>query len=683
MLTLKNAAEYYGLQTIVAKFSTDQLKDFPMPMILYWNQNHYVVLVKASENKFKIADPAKGIYTCDKREFESCWIGDDFESANRKGIGMLLEPNSDFVVTEKSMGTSLLDTLRLIGRYFFLYKGFFAQILVGLILGCVLQLSMPFLTQAIVDKGIKNSDINIVWLILIGETMIVIAQTITNFIRGWLVLHISMRVKISLVSDFLIKLFNLPMSFFDKKKIGDTLQRIGDHDRIQSFLTTQSLSFILAILSFIVFGSVLIYYNILVSLVFLGGSAIYLLWIGIFLKKRKIIDYELFGLFSKNQSRTYELISNVQEIKLHNCEDRQRWRWEDVQAEVFMVQMKSLRLQQTQESGSVLIKELKNLLITVVTASAVIKGSMSLGAMMAVQYIIGQMNSPLDQMMSFIYALQDVKISLERINEIHDRDNEEKSEKDFTEFDTENGSIKCNDIHFSYERFAKDKTIRGVTLKIPIGKVTAIVGESGSGKSTLIKLLLGYYPVDAGEILIGRSPIQNYSQKWWRKQCGAVMQNGVIFSDTIGRNIAIADEEIDREKLYYAAKLANILSFVEGLPLGFETIIGSDGSGLSEGQKQRILIARAIYKNPTIVFFDEATNSLDAENEKIIVENLKSFFQGRTVVIVAHRLSTVKSADNILVMEQGRIIEEGNHESLLRKKGKYYSLIKNQLELGK
>lgn len=563
------------------------------------------------------------------------------------------------------------------------YRRYFAQIILGLLLGSVLQLVLPFLTQSIVDVGIRNNDIGFIWLVLIGQLMLTFSRTAVDFIRRWLLLHISMRINISLVSDFFLKLLRLPMSFFDTKLMGDLLQRMNDHSRVNSFLTSQTLSVMFSLISFVVFGAVLFIYNSFIFLVFLAGSIIYGIWIALFMRRRKVLDYELFEQQDINSNKTYQFITSMQEIKLQDCEQRRRWEWEDVQADLFKVQMKSLKLTQTQEAGSIFINELKNIIITVLSATAVIHGDLTLGMMLAVQYIIGQLNSPVEQLMAFFYSLQDVKISLERINEIHLQNNEEDRGRDQkTEFDNGGKAISLRNVVFKYDPHSLRTTIDGVNIEIPEGKVTAIVGASGSGKTTLIKLMLGYYPVMDGHIYIGYSPLSKYSLKWWRRQCGVVMQDGVIFSESIARNIAVDDGEIDKERLMKAAEIANVKDFVMALPLRFDTIIGRDGVGLSQGQRQRILIARAVYKNPDFIFLDEATNSLDASNERAIVENLNRFYKGKTVVVVAHRLSTVRNADQIVVLDGGKVVETGTHESLTAKRGAYYNLVKNQLELG-
>ncbi|MDE6800530.1 MAG: ATP-binding cassette domain-containing protein, partial [Phocaeicola sp.] len=572
-------------------------------------------------------------------------------------------------------------SFRFLLSYILQYKKYFSIIFLGLLLSCILQLIMPFLTQSIVDIGISHKDIGFIWLILLGEFTIVLGRTATDFIRRWFLLHISMRINISLVSDFFIKLLKLPMSFFDTKLLGDLLQRIGDHSRVQSFLTNQVLSIMFSMLSFLVFGVVLFIYDKVIFGVFLLGSTIYGLWIALFLSRRKIIDYELFEQQSINQNKTYQFITSIQEIKLQDCEQRRRWEWEDTQADLFAVQMKSLKLQQTQEAGNIFINELKNVLITVLAATAVIDGHITLGAMLAIQYIVGQLNSPIEQLMNFIYSLQDVKISLERINEIHQLRNEESKNNQTKKFVGEK-AIRINGVNFKYNPHALKKTLDNITFEIHEGKVTAIVGASGSGKTTLIKLMLGYYPVSEGAIMISDKNINEYNLKWWRRHCGVVMQDGVIFSESIARNIAVDDGNVDTARLEQAARIACIHEYIMSLPLKYDTKIGRDGVGLSQGQKQRILIARAVYKNPDFIFLDEATNSLDAKNEREIVENLDEFYKGRTVVVVAHRLSTVKNADQIVVIDSGKVVEKGTHTELIEKQGAYFNLVKNQLELG-
>ncbi|WP_300227856.1 peptidase domain-containing ABC transporter [uncultured Bacteroides sp.] len=681
LLAIKTAAEKIGFHSIYGKTTIEQLVNISQPCILHWNQNHFVVLYKVkNKKKFYIADPGKGLICYSLENFKRHWVS-SISNGEVKGIVMFLEPSETFL-KENTVGEQVKKrSFNFLFGYILQYRKYFIQIILGLLLGCLLQLIMPFLTQAIVDIGIKYNNIGFIWLVLLGELMIVTGRTATDFIRRWLLLHISMRINISLVSDFFIKLLKLPMAFFDTKLMGDLLQRIEDHSRVQSFLTGQVLNVVFTFLSFIIFGVVLFIYNKIIFCVFIMGSIIYGLWISSFLQRRKVLDYEIFEQQAINQNKTYQFITSIQEIKLQGCEKRRRWEWENTQADLFGVQMKSLKLQQTQEAGSIFINEVKNILITVSAATAVINGQITLGAMLAIQYIVGQLNSPVEQFMSFIYSLQDVKISLERINEIHEGKNEESTENQAKVFDAEK-SIKIENIDFKYDPHALKKTLDGVSFNIPEGKVTAIVGASGSGKTTLIKLMLGYYPVMAGSISIAGRNINEYNLKWWRCHCGVVMQDGVIFSESIARNIAVDDGEVDVIRLEKAASIANIHDYVMGLPLKYNTIIGRDGIGLSQGQKQRILIARAVYKNPDFIFLDEATNALDAKNERAIVENLDEFYKGRTVVIVAHRLSTVKNADQIIVVDGGKIVETGNHTSLIEKRGVYFNLVKNQLELG-
>ena len=660
------------------------LGEVPLPCILHWNQNHFVVLYKVKKGKnFYVADPGKGLVVYTLEEFKQHWISTN-SNGEDKGIAMFLETTPTFFTYKMEGEENIKEkrSFRFLFGYVKKYRKYFGQIILGLLVGSLLQLVLPFLTQSIVDVGIKNQNIGFVWLILLGQLMLTISRTAIDFIRRWLLLHISLRINISLVSDFFIKLLKLPMSFFDTKLMGDLMQRMNDHSRVNNFLTQQTLNIAFAMLTFVVFSVVLFFYNKLVFAIFLLGSILYGAWMTLFLKRRKVLDYELFEQQAINNNKTYEFITSMQEIKLQDCEQRRRWEWEDTQADLFGVQMKSLKLQQTQEAGSIFINEVKNIIITVVAATAVIHGQMTLGMMLAVQYIIGQLNSPVEQLMNFFYSLQDVKISLERINEIHQMDDENGKEGLQTSIEDKSEGIDIKNIMFKYDPHTLRKTIDDVNIHIPQGKVTAIVGASGSGKTTLIRLMLGYYPVLEGQINIGNTDINKLNKKWWRQQCGVVMQDGVIFSESIARNIAVDDGDIDKEQLLKAAEIACIKDYVMALPLKFNTKIGRDGVGLSQGQKQRILIARAVYKNPDYIFLDEATNSLDANNERSIVENLDKFYKGKTVVIVAHRLSTVKNADQIVVIDHGKVVEVGNHESLTAKRGAYYNLVKNQLELG-
>ncbi|WP_434502311.1 peptidase domain-containing ABC transporter [Prevotella sp.] len=678
--SIYDGAKAIGLDSRASCISVNELSHSDRPCILHWNQHHFVVLYKVKGGrKFYVADPGKGLIKYERNEFERHWVSTMSDGEN-KGIAMFFEPTTDFY-RENDDRIEEKRSFKFLASYVLEYRRYFMQVFFSLLFVCLLQLVMPFLTQGIVDLGIAHKDVNLIWAILLGELAIVIGKTSTDFIRRWLLLHISMRINISLVSDFFIKLLKLPMSFFETKLMGDLLQRMNDHSRVQLFLTNQLLGVMFTFFSFVVFGSVLFVYNKVIFGVFLLGSVVYGLWIAYFLKKRKLIDYELFEQQAINKNKTYQFITSMQEIKLQDCEKRRRWEWEDTQADLFNVQMKSLKLQQTQEAGGVFINEVKNIFITVLAATAVIDGQITLGTMLAIQYIVGQLSSPVENLMAFVYDLQDVKISLDRINEIHQAENEEGGDWKFDSFYGQK-EISMDHIDFKYDPHALNNTLDNISLTIPEGKITAIVGASGSGKTTLMKLMLAYYPVISGSIRIGSHDIKDYSLKWWRRHCGVVMQEGVIFSESIARNIAVSDDTVDEACLEKAGRIACIHDFIMSLPLKYNTKIGRDGMGMSLGQRQRILIARAVYKNPDFIFLDEATNSLDAKNEREIVDNLDNFYKGKTVVVIAHRLSTIKNANQIILLDHGRIAESGNHTALIEKRGLYYNLIKNQLELG-
>ncbi len=687
LLGISKAAEKLGFRTLGGRFTLDKLaKQVPLPCVLHWNQNHFVVLHKVTQKHkqyiFHVADPGKGLLKYTQAEFTDRWISTT-TNKEEKGVALLMEPTPRFYEQEGENKKKGVGKLAFLSRYFARYKKLFMQLILGLLAGSLLQLVFPFLTQAIVDNGIANKDIAFVWLILLAQFMLLLGRASIDFIRRRILLHISTRINVSLISDFFIKLMKLPMSFFDIKLLGDLLQRIEDHRRIEGFLTAQTLNMLFSVFSFIVFGIVLLIYNLQIFLVFLFGSILYGIWIMFFLKKRRVLDYKTFEQQAINRNKTYQLINGMQEIKLQGYEQGKRWEWEDTQADLFDINMQTLSLQQSQEAGSIFINESKNILITILAAAAVINGNLTLGMMLSVQYIIGQLNSPVEQIMNFIYQWQDVSISLDRMNEIHQKTEEDTGEKSIAtaQHFTHKG-IELINVSFGYDNALNKMVLHNLNLTIPEGKTTAIVGASGSGKTTLVKLLLGYYTPQEGAIRVGNQPLEKFNPDWWRSQCGAVMQDGYIFSESIARNITTSDTNTDTTRLRHAARTACIHQHISQMPLGYNTTIGQEGQGISQGQRQRILSARAVYKNPDFLFLDEATNALDANNERAILENLQEFYKGKTVVVVAHRLSTVKNADQIIVLDNGMIAEQGTHAELTALKGKYYHLVKNQLELG-
>lgn len=681
LLGISDAAEAVGFRTIGVKTTFEQLADeAPLPFIAHWNQQHFVVVHKITKKKVHVSDPAVGLVTYDREQFMKHWASTR-EQGEDKGVALLMEPTPEFFQRESDEEINKTSWKFLMG-YVLRYKKFLVQLFLGLLLGSLLSMIFPFLTQSVVDIGINTRDLNFIYIVLLGQFMLFFSQTAVDFIRRWILLHLSTRINISLISDFLIKLMKLPIGFFDTKMIGDLLQRINDHHRIERFLSTSTLTILFSFFNFIIFGFVLAYYNMYIFLIFLVGSILYIGWVLAFLNLRKKLDYKRFQEMSRNQSSLIHLINGMQEIKLNNCEKQKRWEWERIQAKMFKINVKSVTLEQTQQAGSLFINQSKNILITFFAAYAVVNGSMTLGMMLAVQSIIGQLDGPITQMISFVYEMQDAKISLERLGEIHEKDEEESKDIEQVTILPEGKTLHLDNVSFQYEGPHSPKVIDGVSMTIPEGKITAIVGTSGSGKTTLLKLLLKFYPVTDGEIKLEGVQLNNLSGRLWRERCGTVMQDGFIFSDTIARNIAVSDEIIDQKRLRHAVQVANIQEYIEDLPLGYNTKIGQDGVGVSGGQKQRILIARAVYKNPEFLFFDEATSALDANNERIIMENLDEFFKGKTAVVIAHRLSTVKNADQIVVLEKGKLVEQGTHKELTAKRGIYYNLVKNQLELG-
>ncbi|MDR2057978.1 MAG: peptidase domain-containing ABC transporter [Dysgonamonadaceae bacterium] len=691
LLGIGDAAESIGFRTLGVRITFEKLRDnAQLPCIIHWRQVHFAVVygietpklfpwINRKQTLVYVADPAHGLLSYTEEEFKKNWISTR-HGGEEKGIAMLLEPSPYFYEAETKMTQPL--TLNFLFNYLKPYKKLIWQLFWGILVGSLLQLVFPFLTQAIVDQGIGHRNIAFIYVVLFAQLALVAGSASIDFIRRWILLHISTRINISLISDFLTKLMKLSMKYFDTKLTGDLIQRINDHSRIEEFLTQSVLSITIGIINLVVFGIVLAIYNLKIFVIFLIGSLIYIFWIRRFLKKRKALDHKSFAQMSIHQGNLIQIVQGMQEIKLTGSERQKRWEWESIQAEIFKIKMNTLSLGQWQQGGAIIINEVKNVFITFVSANAVLSGNLTLGAMLSMQFIIGQLHGPISQMVSFMQQAQNANLSLERMGEIHGREDEEPGMcEPIPEIESQSG-INISQVCFQYNGPHSHKVLENLSLFVPAGKTTAIVGSSGSGKTTLLKLLLGFYPPVSGDIQIGNISLSQVSFKEWRRYCGVVMQDGYIFNDTIANNIAPGEDEIDKKRLSYAVSVANIGSFIELLPLKFNTKIGNEGNGLSQGQKQRILIARTVYKNPQFIFFDEATNALDANNEKIIMKNLNAFFNGRTVIIVAHRLSTVKNADQIVVLHQGKIVEIGKHEELVLKRGAYYTLVSNQLELG-
>ncbi len=683
--SIADAAETLGFRTLGVKVSLEKvLAEEPFPCILHWNSSHFVVLNRKSKKAGKpllhVADPAHGLLTYTESEFLEHWIGKGATRESKEGIALLLEPTPQFYA-EKDEDGGKPRGFAFLFKYLTPHKRFLVQLVIGLCAASLIQLLIPFLTQSVVDVGIQHRDIRFIWLVLFGQLFLYLGSTVIELVRGWILLHLSARINIALISDFFIKLMKLPIGYFDSKQTGDLLQRISDHNRIEQLLTTTSLSVLFSLFNLVLFGAILAWYSLLIFGVFAIGSALYITWVLLFMKRRRDLDFKRFAQQGAEQSKVIELIQGMQEIKLHNAERQKRWGWEELQVKLFHVSVKGLALQQTQTIGGGLLNEVKNLFITIISAKLVIDGQITLGMMLSISYITGQLNGPIQQLIGFSYTVQDARIALERLSEIHDRA-DETSEEGLVQQIPVNADIVLTKLSFRYPGSA-EPVIKDLDLTIPTKKITAIVGSSGSGKTTLMKLLLKFYPPSEGQIAYGQHSLATIDHGVWRDHCGVVMQEGFIFNDTVANNIAIGHDRIDKERLMQAAQVANIDEFISGLPLGYNTKIGNEGLGMSTGQKQRMLIARAVYKQPRLLLFDEATSALDASNERTIMDNLERFFQGRTAVVIAHRLSTVKNADNIVVLDRGCIAEQGTHAELIAREGIYYRLVKDQLQLEK
>ena len=679
---IAEAADSVGFNSAGVRVNLETLRnEVPLPCIAHWRQRHFVVITKVTRAHVYIADPGFGNIRYSHEEFLKGWLNGK-QASDAEGTLLLLEPTPAFYSDNEEVAEAQAGGIKFLYPYFRPYTKLIAQLFVGLGVGTIILVSFPFITQSLVDYGINYQNLSFVYLLLAAQLMLFFSQTSVDILRSWILLHMGSRINISLISDFLIKLMKLPVAYFDSKTIGDLLQRVQDHDRVEAFLSSATLNILFSAVNVIIFSLILAYFSWTIFAVFVIGTAIYMAWVLIFMGQRKALDYKRFDQASGNQSSMVQLLNGMQEIKLNNSERRRRWEWEQIQVKLFKISVKSLALLQYQTTGGNFVNELKNILITFMAAKSVLDGGISLGMMLAIQYIIGQLNAPINNFVTFMQSLQDAQISLDRLAEIHNQDEEHESAAELL---PEGRDIRTREgLSFRYGNRHSPLVLDDVALHIPAGRVTAIVGASGSGKTTLLKLLLKFYTPQQGRIDVGGMHLQDISTRLWRQQCGVVMQDGYIFADTLLRNITESDSDsrTDYPRLRQALKIANLEELVEDLPEGLNTRVGSSGIALSGGQRQRILIARAVYKDPQYLFFDEATSALDAKNERVVMENLSEFFQGRTVVIIAHRLSTVKNADQIITLDKGRLIECGPHHELIKRQGTYFTLIKNQLELG-
>ena len=683
MLGISEAAEYIGFETAAVKITFKQLSEEGVfPCILHWNQKHFVVCYGIEKcryggYKIHISDPASQRLTYTKDEFERCWIGPN-NGNDCYGVALMLEPGEKFgKVPEERKKNGLC--IRSFWGYLTPYRSMIGQLMLAMLVGSLIQLVLPFLSQAMVDQGINGRDMDIITMILMAQLFFFMSTLSIDYIRSWITLHMNTRIDISLIADFLVKLTAMPLQFFDSRMTGDILQRIGDHGRIKNFLLGNSIRIVFSMINFLVYLCILAYYNMTVLGIFVAGNALYVAWVSFFMRYRRELDIKRFSQSAIEQSKMIQLVQGMQDIKLNNCERQKRWEWERIQVQLFKIGLDGLRIEQIQQSGSVFFTQTTHILIYYIAARAVVEGGMTLGMMMSLSYIIGQVSAPISEFIGFARGFQDAKISLERLNEVHSQDDEETGiEVKRTELPHDR-DIEIEHLSFSYNGSEQELALKDISLHIPAHKVTAIVGESGCGKTTLVKLLQGFYDPTRGSIRVGGTALSDINPHVWRASTGSVMQDSFIFSDSIADNIAVNAEESDRERIKYAGRIARIDDFVASLPLGYDTVIGMEGKGISQGQRQRILIARAVYKNPEYIFLDEATNSLDAINEAAIMDNLQKFYEGRTVVISAHRLSTIREADQIVVMEKGEIVERGKHQELLERKGVYYELVRNQI----
>jgi ATP-binding cassette subfamily B protein len=685
LLAISDVAERIGFRARWMELTDEQLiKQVNTPCILYWRDGRFIVKGPGKNTKrtrkVNCIDPSAGSLQVDVDDLLAGWATRLNGAGKMVGAVMILEPGFKFWSWKK--GEVSKFSWRRVGQYFHGKYSLISGIVLAFIITSIAQLIFPFLVQSVVDVGIKRKDYNFITLVLSAQVMMVFGRMSVDFIRARLLMQISGAASLSIISDFWIKLSKLSISYFERTRRGDVLQRVQDSRKMLVFMTGPMLNTFFSSLNFVVLSIVLIMHKLDLFLVFIAGMVIYLTWTKLLFGGRKKVNQQLFDASAVDNNSTLQMVAGMEEIKLNNIEQPKRWEWEDVQVDLFRASLRNLNYGQLQQTGGIMINNIKDVVLLFLVARYVIQGQLTFGAMLAIQYITGQLSAFIDQFIGFFISLQDAKISMDRLNEVHLLEDEENEvDRNLLRMLPYKKDIRLKSLSFAYPGENDEAILNNIDLIIPEGKTTAIVGGSGSGKTTLLKLLLKFYDSYRGNILIGDTDFRDLSPAYWRSQCAAVLQDGFIFSDTIANNIALEYEGPDHDRLIKACKNANVLSFIEDLPNGFNTRIGPQGTGISQGQKQRLLIARAIYKNAHYWFLDESTNALDANNERVIISNMSKVLRGKTVVIVAHRMSTIKDAHQIIVMDRGCIVEQGSHFELSNLKGRYYDLLSNQLDM--
>ncbi len=673
---LIRAAKKIGFKAVASKESFSILKkEVPLPVIAHWNQDHFVVVYEITNDKVYVSDPELGKVKYTHSDFMDKWLEND---ENGEGILLLLNfnVNENFQLPKEAVEKKV--DISFISSHLKNYKKSFIRISVLVFIASILELAFPYLTQQIIDRGVQFKDVNFIFLSAASYILIFIGYKAANIIRNWVVIKLSMRFNIQLISNFIKKLTLLPIAYYDSKITGDIFQRISDHEFLEKFFTSNSIGALFSILNILIFSGLFLWYNDNIFLIFLVGTIIHIAWIFLFFSKRKVLDFKFFSIKSKENNKIIELIHGMQDIKLNGYEEPKKKEWEEIRTSLYKRDMESMKVEQFQLDGASFIKEIKNISIIIMSSLLVVNNKLSFGTLLAISYIIGHLNAPIEKLVSFLNNIQDLRLGFRRILEIHNKDIEGEGKSLVKNFKM--GDVTINNVDFKYQG-TSENVLNNISFSIPFKKTTAIVGASGSGKTTLLKLLLKFYEVNSGSIKVNGLNINDLDYNSWRNKCGVIMQESYIFNDSIENNIILAQES-NFEKMKQACLVCNIHGFIQGLPLGYQTKIGNEGVEISSGQKQRILMARAIYKNPEFLLFDEATSALDAQNEKEISKKLESVFKNRTVLLIAHRLSTIKNADNIIVLSNnGNIVEMGPHMELIKNKGHYHQLIKNQLEL--